>query len=205
MGLCTVCLRSTHIQEQNGRPWCSWCGDYADRYAPRMPGTLDIACTVQIEHDSLHQNCLTLNGDVFGAWSWPSAKVEVSNQSPNSVILRYPTTPCACLELVVRDCRGERLSRQAAPSRGHHAQGSAAPLQTEIPPGQRLLVQIDPMADITPDATRTGEYSVQALVRDEGWQAVSEPVKFRVTAMQWLPTANRAEPTAAPDRDHCTP
>src|SRR5215471_14847452 len=131
MSVCTACLRATHIGKQNGRPWCSWCGDYADRYAPRMSGTLDIACALHIEHDSLHQNCLVLNADILGAWSWPSATVEVSNRSPGPVVIHYPTTPCACLELVVRDSRGDRLSRRSVPPQGPFARGSAGALRME--------------------------------------------------------------------------
>jgi hypothetical protein len=165
-----------------------------------MPGALSITCAVQIEHDSLHQNCLTLNADILGAWSWPAATVEVANQSPGPVVLIYPMTPCVCLELVVRDCRGERLSRRAVPSRSAFALGGAGALQTEIPPGQRLQVRVDPMADVTEDAIRAGEHTVQAVFRNVGWQAVSEPVKFRVTAMYWLSRDKRAESAATAGR-----
>jgi hypothetical protein len=39
------------------------------------------------------------------------------------------------------------------------------------------------MAHITTDAIRIGEYTVQAVFRNEDWQAVSEPVSFQVTRL----------------------
>jgi hypothetical protein len=191
MSICTACLRPTDGAAENGRPWCKWCGDYADRYAQRMPDTLDLVLAVRVEDDAQQRCCLTLTGDILGTWSWPAATVRLLNRSVCPVVLHYPTTPCECLEMIVRDCRGERLSRRPAAGQRPIGVRTLNALHTEVPSEGQLQVRIDPMAGVSVDAIRAGEYTVQAVFRNEGWQAVSEAVPIRVTSLQLLSTGFR--------------
>jgi hypothetical protein len=183
MSVCTTCLRSTHLVDHNGRLWCSWCSGYADRYARRMPGTLDVACSVRFESPLVHPHCLVLNCDIRGAWCWPGAVVELCNRSDEPLVLSYSLAPDTCLELVVRRLGGDRLSRRSRPEPGLCPAPAREPLHTGIPPGQRLAMAIDPLAEVTDDAIRAGEYTAQAVFRHGDWQAVSEPTPFWVTAV----------------------
>src|SRR5262249_47430793 len=95
---CTSCLRSITPPPPGERPWCSWCGDYADRYATRMPLGIDVRCTVAPVRDTTRGLHLSLNADILGTWTWGALWIEVLNRSPTPMTLSYPASPLACLE-----------------------------------------------------------------------------------------------------------
>jgi hypothetical protein len=181
---CTGCLRSNGLSDHQGRLWCNWCSDFADRYVRRMPGSLNVECVLCICDLPTYLFCTPAGGDLAPGqtWTWPTATVELWNRSQDVLVILYPETPLTCLELIIRDEGGDSFCDH--PSHGTEILRSpGVDLRTEIPPGRRLEVQFDPLARSPSARRRSGQYTITAVYRNADWQAVSEPASLYVRRM----------------------